>query len=153
MKEIKKPELEQLKQYLKNIENETIRDLDPFFDFKIFELDLPILPAAIIGQAFPESKPEKAQILERSRNEFSDGIINFFSQLEFTNREKQLEIAIEFLESIGSCVEIGQSKIWEYLPDESIFDELYDFISLGFTYLIADEKHNQYLIIHGGYCD
>ncbi len=156
MREIKKSELEQLKQYLKDIENETVRNLDPFFDFKMFELDPPILPSAVIGQAFPKSKPEKAQIFERSQNEFTNGIINFFSQLEYTNQEKQLEIAIEFLEAIESCIKIGQSKIWEYNPDESFepgesYDELYDFIALGFTYIIVDE--NQCLIIHGGYCD
>ncbi len=83
MKEISKPELEQLKQYLKYIENETVRNLNPFFDFKMFEIDSPILPSAVISQAFPESKPEKAQIFERSQNEFSDGIINFFVHLAY----------------------------------------------------------------------
>jgi hypothetical protein len=153
MKEFSTLEFEQLKQHLEYREDKTPRNLDPFFDVKMFELEMSAVPSEIVTQAFPKSNPEKAQIIERSANDFSECVIEFFSQLENTNQQMQFRVAYEFLEAIESCIEYEQSKIWEYVPDGISFDQLYDFISCGFTYIILDESKRQCLVIHGGYCD
>ena len=153
MKEIKTLELERFRQHLEYRGDKTLRNLNLFFDVKLFELESPVSPSVIIAQAFSEAKPEKAQISECSQNDFSDGIINFFTHLEGTNPESQFKFAYEFLEALESVVKLENSKIWEYIPDESCFDELYDFIGWGFTYVIVEESNRQCLVVHGGYID
>ncbi|HEX8565827.1 MAG TPA: hypothetical protein VF648_09160 [Pyrinomonadaceae bacterium] len=153
MQEINTLELEQFRKHLEYCEDKTLRNLNPFFKVKMFELKFSVSPSVIILQAFPDAKPEKAQIIERSENEFSDGVIDFFSQLESTSQENQFKIAYEFLETLKSVIKLEHSKIWEYLPDHSSFDRLYDYIGWGFTYIIVEESNRQCLIIHGGYID
>ena len=153
MNELNTPELEQLKQHLEYRADETIRNLVPFFDVKMFELESSAIPSEIIVKAFPRSNLEKAQIVERTPNAFNEGIIDFFSHLESTNQQAQFRVAYEFLEAVESCIDYEQSKIWEYLASDSRFDGLYDFIGWGFTYIIVDENKRRCLVIHGGYCD
>jgi hypothetical protein len=153
MKEINTTELEQFREHLEYREDKTLRNLNLFFDVKMFELESSASPSVIILQAFPDAKPEKARIVELSENEFSDGVIDFFSHLENTNQENQFKIAYEFLEALKSVIKLEHSKIWEYLPGVSSFDRLYDYIGWGFTYIIVEESKRQCLIIHGGYID
>ena len=121
-----------------------------FFDAKLLEMESATSPASIITSAYPESKVDKAEISQRSTDEIRTAIKNFFST--FTDADGRTSVmANEFLNSVRSCVNLDNSKGWEYFPDWRSSDELYDYIAIGFTYIFVDRDEPRCLVVHGGY--
>lgn len=153
MKKLNSIQFQKLEIYLESLEEKLSGDLSPFFSIRMLEIESNSTPAKIIVNAYPKTKPENGRFIERSANEFNNYIIDFFSHIENTNEQMQFRIAYELLEILNSCIDYYHSLIWEYLPDENVFDQLYDYIGWGFTYLIITKEKGCCLLIHGGYYD
>lgn len=153
MKELNTAEFEHFQQFLKYFDENSLGNLSPFFDAKLFTLESPATPASIIRYAYPETEIEKAQISERSRDEVAASIRGFFSHIEDVDKSASSGMATEFLNGLQSCIADEYSNVWEYSPDLGGVDELYDFIAFGFTYIVVTADENRCLVIHGGYMD
>jgi hypothetical protein len=153
MKEISTPEFEQFLQHLRYYDENSLGNLSPFFDAKLLEMESPTSPASIITSAYPGAKVDKAEISEHSTDEIETAINKFFSPFTNAGGRTSSVMANEFLNGLRSCVDLDNSKAWEYFPDWQSSDELYDYIAAGFTYIIADRDEARCLIVHGGYMD
>jgi hypothetical protein len=153
MKEISTPEFEQFLNHLTYYDENSLGNLSPFFDAKLLEMDSPTSPRSIITSAYPETKVDKAEISERSTNEFETAIQKFFLPFRDANGRTSSGMANEFLDGLRSCLNLDNSKAWEYFPDWQSGDELYDYIAVGFTYMFVDGDETRCLVVHGGYMD
>lgn len=153
MRELNTPEFERFQQHLKYFDENTLGNLSPFFEAKLFRLESPASPSAIITCAYPEAEVEKAQISERSPGEVDTAIRDFFSHITTVDQAGSSGMADEFLNGLRSCITYEHSKVWEYSPDWRGLDELDDFIAFGFTYIIVNGDEDHCLVIHGGYMD
>jgi hypothetical protein len=153
MKEMSTPQFEQFLQRLRYFDENMLGNLSPFFDAKLLEIESPANPSIIIASSFPAAVVDRAEISKRSAAEIETAIKTFFSPFTDTNGRGSFVMANEFLDGMRSCIDLDNSKGWEYFPDWRSSDELYDYIAVGFTYLIVNRDETRCLVVHGGYMD
>jgi hypothetical protein len=153
MKEISTPQFEQFRDQLRYYDDKMLGNLSPFFEAKLLEIESHLNPASIVTHAFTETVVDKAEISQRSTNEIETAIKTFFSP--FTGRDGRTSSAMadEVLDGLRACINLDGAKVWEYFPDDSTSDELYDYIAVGFTYVCVNAEETRCLILHGGYMD
>ena len=126
MNELNPKEFQNLKLYLKSLEENVSGYLTPYFLVKLVEVSPDLIPSVIIKNLFSNTKPDSEHIIIRSINEFSQNIISFCLRIESRTVYEKIEIAFEILDLIENSIDYQQALIWEYLPDEKSYDDFYD---------------------------
>ena len=161
IRELRTPEINRFSGYLEALGIFIIGvDYLTWFEVKGFELGRSAFTAeSVLRKAYPKSRPEKGQVIERSSEDMIERINKSlklsdppYSDSDFRN-EIERNLISGYWKHLKAALDYEHAKIIEYGPVQGVDDELWDFIYWGFTFLIYSEEQRQCVVIHGGASD
>lgn len=158
LKEIETPALHKLDGYLEAV-SEFIRtgELKWYFEAKLFECEesVPDIRQLIVA-AYPNAKPEKAEIREASAADMVDTLEHelgrFCPPIEALRVLGPISTFTAALwQYLSECIDYEHSQIFEYFSSEK--DGLLCGIMGDFAFIIYNEHLHRCLILSGATCD
>ena len=160
LKEIETPELHKLLGYLDAVAD-FIRggELKWYFDAKLFDCEGAFTDVRpLIKTAYPDSKPELADIDEGSISDFVATLKHEFSKWlkppeVATLLRPVTDMRTELWQHLKACVDYENARVFEYYTREPIDGFGSGGITGNFAAVILNETQKRCLMLSGGDCD
>lgn len=160
LKEIETPDLHKLLGYLDAVAD-FIRggELKWYFDARLFDYEGAFTDVrSLIKTAYPDSKPELADIDEGSISDFAATLNHEFSKWlkppEVTTPFGPItDMRTELWQHLKACVDYENARVFEYYTREPIDGFGSGGITGNFATVILNETQKRCLMLSGGDCD
>jgi hypothetical protein len=160
LREIEPPALYKLEGYLEAV-SDFIRtgELKWYFDVRLFEVEGAVSDVRqLIKEAYPDSKPEKAEITEGTIRDLLDTLKHELGRsLPEMESLRILTPVVEphlgLWQHLGECIGCEQAHFFEYTTKEKLDGFGTGGIIGNFAFVILDESQQRCMMFSGGDCD